>query len=90
MYGTKLALSNGKSFTEACHRLVGHVLFKVVDAHQEVGITCFQAVLVVKLLNQLHVLYVAHLTLLLVADRVVEGSYDSIGLKHPLVIIELE
>ena len=90
MQRTELALPDGKGFAEACDRFVGHILLEVVDADQEVSVARFQAVLVVKLLNQLNVLDVAQLAFLLVANRVVEGGYYAVSLQHPLVVIEGE
>ena len=76
MHRTELALSDGEGLAEASDRLVSHALLEVVHADQEVGVACFQAVLMVKLLDQLDVLDIARLALFLIADSVIErGDY---------------
>lgn len=59
------------------------VLLEVIDAHQEVCITCLQAFFVEELLNNLNVANVGTFTLLFHVHGVVKGTHEAVGLQDP-------
>ena len=88
MGSAKNLLTDCKSFSKTCNGFWIHVLFKVENTNEEVGVSCFKAILVVELLKQLYVFDVAFLTQLDVPNCVVQGSYYRISLQQPFVLVE--
>ena len=62
---------------------MSHILLEVVDANEEVSITCLQAVAMEKLLNELNIPDVCLFTLDLHTNSIVERGQESERLENP-------